>query len=138
MTSQNAYLRRQLRESLKQKRREIRSSSSSGPPGSGRGEGEEEDPQTGGSSSEGGSPRHPRRGRRPSSHFNDFKVDILEFEYKEIPEDKKVKLVALKLRKYTSLWWTNLLTKRVRQGKGRIGTWEKMKTKLKALFLPPT
>jgi len=60
------------------------------------------------------------------------------FEYKEIPEDKKVKLVALKLRKYASLWWTNLLTKRVRQGKGKIWTWEKMKAKLKAHFWPPT
>jgi len=26
------------------------------------------------------------------------------FEYEEIPEDKKVKLVALKLRKYAPLW----------------------------------
>jgi len=26
------------------------------------------------------------------------------FEYKEIPEDKKVKLVALKLKKYAPLW----------------------------------
>jgi len=50
------------------------------------------------------------------------------FEYKEVPEDKKVKLVALKLRKYTSLWWTNLLAKRVRQGKVKIRTWEKMRT----------
>jgi len=48
-----------------------------------------------------------------------------------------VKLVALKLRKYASLWWTNLLAKRVRQGKGKIRTWEKMKAKLKSRFLPP-
>ena len=59
--------------------------------------------------------------------FQSFKVklnpdDFLEwmqtieriFEYKEIQDDKKVKLVALKLRKYASLWWTNLLTKRDR------------------------
>jgi len=59
------------------------------------------------------------------------------FEYKEVPEDKKVKLVALKLRKYASLWWTNLLANRVRHGKGKIRTWEKMRTKLKARFLPP-
>ena len=26
------------------------------------------------------------------------------FEYKEVPKDKKVKLLALKLRKYASLW----------------------------------
>jgi len=38
------------------------------------------------------------------------------FELKEIPEEKKVKLVALKLTKYASLRWTNLLTKRIRQG----------------------
>jgi len=123
MANQNAYLRRQLGDSLKQKRRELRSSSSSRPPGSAR-EGEEEEPQTCGSSSEGDSPRHPMRGRRHSSNFNDFKVDISEFEgkldpddflewiqtfesifdYKEIPEDKKVKLITLKLRKYASLW----------------------------------
>jgi len=57
------------------------------------------------------------------------------FEYKEISEAKKVKLIALKLRNYASLWWTNLLTKRVRQVKGKIQVWEKMKTELKARFL---
>jgi len=36
------------------------------------------------------------------------------FEYKDVPDDKKVKLVALRLRKCTSLWWTNLCAKRVR------------------------
>jgi len=36
------------------------------------------------------------------------------FEYKETPEDKKANLVALKLRKYASLWWTNFLTKGAR------------------------
>jgi len=127
MANQNNYLRRQLGDSLTQKRRELRSSSSSRPPGSVREEAEREDerePQSGGSSSEGDSRRHPRRGRRHPSNLNDFKVDIPEFEgkldpddflewmqtierifeYKEIPEDKKVKLVALKLGKYASLW----------------------------------
>jgi len=125
---------------MKQKRRELRSSSSSRPPGSAREEEEEEQPPSHGSASEEASPRSHRRGRRQMSNFNDFKVDIPEFEgkldpdefiewlqtverifdYKEIPDDKKVKIVALKLRKYASLWWTNLLTKRVRQGKGKI------------------
>ena len=60
------------------------------------------------------------------------------FEYKDIPEDKKVKLVALRLHKYASLWWTNLSTKRVRERKSKIRIWEKMESKLKARFLPPT
>ena len=41
------------------------------------------------------------------------------FEYKDIPEDKKVKLIALRLRKYASLWWTNLCAKRVRERKSK-------------------
>jgi len=118
---------------------------------------EEEEPHSGGSPSEEDSPRHPRKESRQASNTNDFKIDIPEFEgkldpddfvellqtverifeFKQISEDKKVKLVALKLRKYASLLWTNLLTKRVRQGKGKIRTWEKMKAKLKARFLPP-
>ena len=87
---------------------------------------------------------------------NDFRVDIPEFEgkldleeffdylstverlfkYKDAPEDKKVKLVALKLQKYASLWQKNLCAKRIRNWKKKIRSWEKMKTKLKARFLP--
>jgi len=58
------------------------------------------------------------------------------FEYKDVPEDKKVKLVAMKVRKYASLWWTNLCAKRTTNQKEKILTWEKTKTKLKAQFLP--
>lgn len=66
----------------------------------------------------------------------DFKVDIPEFErksqpdefldwihtvervfdFKEVPEDRKVELVALKPRKYTGLWWENLKRQRTREG----------------------
>jgi len=42
------------------------------------------------------------------------------FEFKKLPEAKKAKLVALKLRSFACLWWTSLLDKRVRQGKGKI------------------
>jgi len=59
------------------------------------------------------------------------------FEYKDIPDDKKVKLVALKLRRYASIWWNNILSKRARKGKGKIRSWRKMKEKLKDKFLPP-
>jgi len=55
---------------------------------------------------------------------NDF-VDWLStvervFEYKDIPDDKKVKLVALKLCRYASIWWNYALSKRARKGKGKI------------------
>ena len=57
------------------------------------------------------------------------------FDFKEILEEKKVKLITLKLRKYASLWWTNLCAKRVRRNK-KIRTWEKIKSRLKSYFLP--
>jgi len=60
------------------------------------------------------------------------------FEFKEIPADKKVKIVALRLRKYASLWWTNLNAKRTRERKSKIVSWDKMKAKMKARFLPFT
>jgi len=95
---------------------------------------------------------------RPTFNSNDFKVEIPEFEgkldldefiewlqtverifeFKEISEDKKLKIVALRLRKYASLWWTNLNAKRTRERKSKIATWDKMKAKMKARFLPST
>jgi len=71
----------------------------------------------------------------PTSSWSGSKP-LKGFSIKEISEGKKVKLVALRLRQYASLWWSNLCAKRERQGKGKIWTWEKMKTKLKAHFLP--
>jgi len=92
-------------------------------------------------------PRRPVRAKRPAININsnDFGVDIPEFEgkldpeefldwlstvervfdYKDVLEDKNVNLVALKLQKYASLWWTNLCAKRIRNGKEEIRTWEK-------------
>ena len=66
LANQNEYLRRQLGDSLRQKRRELRSSSSSRPRGSGRGEEGEEGPLSGRSQSEEDSPRHPRSDGGPS------------------------------------------------------------------------
>nr|GEU90150.1 reverse transcriptase [Tanacetum cinerariifolium] len=39
------------------------------------------------------------------------------FDYKETSEEHKVKIVAMKLRKYASTWWDNTCTKRERLGK---------------------
>ena len=156
--AQNDYLRKQLDTFMKEKRRNLRSSSSSRRLGSGRVRREEEEVLSDGSSNGDDSPRFlGKEPRHPNPHFNEFKVDIPEFEgkldpddflewiqtvervfeYKEIPDEQKVKVIALKLRKYASLWWTNLLAKRARQGKGKIRTWEKMKNKLRGRFLPP-
>ncbi|VFQ96419.1 unnamed protein product, partial [Cuscuta campestris] len=58
------------------------------------------------------------------------------FDYTEVPEDKKVKLVALKFRGYASTWWTNTTTKRKREGKAAVKTWTKMRALLKKKFIP--
>nr|GEY56409.1 uncharacterized protein [Tanacetum cinerariifolium] len=51
-------------------------------------------------------------------------------------EDNKVKIVALKLRKYASTWWFNVCLKRKRRGKEKVQTWLKVKEKMKQKFLP--
>ena len=60
------------------------------------------------------------------------------FEYKGMPDHKEVKLVAVRLRKYASIWWTNPCANRVRSRKSKIRMWEKMKVMLKSRFLPST
>ena len=57
-------------------------------------------------------------------------------EYKDILDDNNVKLVALKIRKCASIWWPNVISKRVRKGKRKIKTWDEMKEKLKSKFCP--
>lgn len=58
------------------------------------------------------------------------------FEFHEPPEAKKVKLVAIKLRRNASFWWENLKKLREREGKRKITTWDKMKKELKRKYLP--
>jgi len=59
------------------------------------------------------------------------------FEYKEMPDDKKVKLMTLKLRKYVSIWRSNVLTKRARKGKSKIRSWRKIRKNLRLIFSHP-
>ncbi|ONH94846.1 hypothetical protein PRUPE_7G034800 [Prunus persica] len=58
------------------------------------------------------------------------------FDYKEVSDEKKVKIVAIKLKRNASAWWEQLQTRRDRTGKSKIKTWEKMKKELKRKFLP--
>ncbi|VFQ89807.1 unnamed protein product [Cuscuta campestris] len=87
---------------------------------------------------------------------SDFKVDVPTFEgknnmdeflellekverifnFKEVSDEKKVKIVALKFHKDASTWWTNTCTKWRRNHKEPVATWAKMKSLLKKKFLP--
>ncbi|VFQ98959.1 unnamed protein product [Cuscuta campestris] len=58
------------------------------------------------------------------------------FDFKEVSDEKKVKIVALKFRKYASTWWTNTCTKRIRSEKPPVSSWQKMRSLLKKKFLP--
>ncbi|BFG40560.1 hypothetical protein CerSpe_268340 [Prunus speciosa] len=97
-----------------------------------------------------------QRGRDHYGRNFDMKVDLPEFErkmqpddfvdwlntierifdYKEVPNEKKVKIVAIKLRRNAFAWWEQLKTWRDRIGKSKIKTKEKMKKELKRKFLP--
>jgi len=111
---QMEYLRKQLGKSMKQKIRNLESPSGSNPNPEDLSEAESQH-----SVNEEEEPRTPVRARRPTFNVNsnDFRVDIPEFEgkldpeefldwlstvervfdYKDVPDDEKVKLVALKL-----------------------------------------
>ncbi|XP_068645184.1 uncharacterized protein [Aristolochia californica] len=82
----------------------------------------------------------PFRGRNIQNVAKGF-IDWLQeieriFEYKEVPENVKVKLVAIKLKGRASAWWEQLRRSRDRQGKVKITDWAKMKKKMKGQFLP--
>ena len=85
--AQNDYLRKQLDTFMKEKRRNLRSSSSSRRIGSTRLRKGGEEALSDESSNEDESPRFPRREPRQNNNFNDFKVDIPEFEGHLDPDD---------------------------------------------------
>ena len=58
------------------------------------------------------------------------------FEYKEVFDRDKVKLVAIKFKGRASARWEQLKWSRERQGKAKITDWGKMKKKMKSHFLP--
>jgi hypothetical protein len=58
------------------------------------------------------------------------------FEYMEIPEEKKMSLVAYKLTEGILLGWNKQIS-RIWQRKARVRSWTKMKCLLKTRFLPP-
>lgn len=57
-------------------------------------------------------------------------------DFKEVLEDKRIGLVATCLRGRASAGWQQLKATRMRKGKSRTESWEKMKKRLHAEFLP--
>ncbi|KAL5831601.1 hypothetical protein ACOSQ4_016955 [Xanthoceras sorbifolium] len=60
--------------------------------------------------------------------------EILEF--KNVPANARVALVATRLRGRAAAWWQQLKLTRTRIGKTKITNWEKVVRKLRAEFLP--
>jgi len=57
-------------------------------------------------------------------------------EIKKYSDEKDLKVVVLKLKKYASLWYENIKKQRAREGKPRIRTWYKLKKLMTKPFLP--
>ena len=75
-------------------------------------------------------------GKMQGDTFRDWLYTIEKnFEFKEFSEERKVKLVAIRLKGYSSLWWKNLKKERIREERRPIQTWGKMKRALKKRFL---
>ncbi|GJR55869.1 putative reverse transcriptase domain-containing protein [Tanacetum coccineum] len=69
--------------------------------------------------------------------FIDWLVTVEEvFEFKEVPENKRVSLIATKLRGRASAWWQQLKLTRERVGKPRVTSWRKIKKLLRENFIP--
>lgn len=67
----------------------------------------------------------------------DWLVAVEEIiDFKGVPEDRQVALVATKFRGHAASWWQQTKTTRSRAGKTPIRSWEKLKKKLKETFLP--
>ncbi|GJS12981.1 RNA-directed DNA polymerase [Tanacetum coccineum] len=58
------------------------------------------------------------------------------FDIKNLSDEQKVKLVAIKLKKNASIWWEHVIKQRTQEGKAKIVNWSKMKKKLMVKNLP--
>ncbi|XP_026448257.1 uncharacterized protein LOC113348625 [Papaver somniferum] len=60
--------------------------------------------------------------------------EVLEF--KDVPDNKRVQLVATMFRGRANSWWQQHKLQRSRKGKQNLVSWEKMKKHMRAEFLP--
>jgi predicted thioredoxin/glutaredoxin len=69
--------------------------------------------------------------------FLDWVAAVEEIiDFKRVLEDRQVSLVATKFRGRATTWWQKLKKIRVRQGKLKITSWEKLTKKIRPTFLP--
>lgn len=62
----------------------------------------------------------------------DWLVAVQEaLEFKRVPDQQKVALVATKFRGKAASWWLQLKSTRARAGKSNIDTWEKLEKVMK-------
>ncbi|XP_010484739.1 PREDICTED: uncharacterized protein LOC104763013 [Camelina sativa] len=57
-------------------------------------------------------------------------------DFKSVPGDKRVPLVATRFRGRASAWWQQLKVQRVNSGKSRVDSWDKLKKHMRRYFLP--
>ena len=57
------------------------------------------------------------------------------FDYEEIEEDKKVKLVVTRLKGHAALWWDSVQAERKKKNKSVIKSWDRMIAKMRVKFL---
>ncbi|KAA0054966.1 transposon Ty3-I Gag-Pol polyprotein isoform X1 [Cucumis melo var. makuwa] len=77
-------------------------------------------------------------GKRNIENFLDWLKNTENFfAYMGTTKNKKVHLVALKLKGGASAWWDQITVNRQKQGKHPIRSWEKMKKLMKQRFVPP-
>ena len=58
------------------------------------------------------------------------------FEYDEVEEYKRVRLVVMRLKGHASLWWDSVQIERRRKNKPLIKSWDRMVAKMRDKFLP--
>ena len=58
------------------------------------------------------------------------------FDYEEMGEEKRVKLVFTRLKGHIALWWDGVQAERRRVGKQPIKNWNRMVAKLRGKFFP--